>query len=249
MIEQQADELIVVDFNCPDRTGDWIESNFPRIRCIRSGDEGPFSASKARNLGAASATGDWLCFVDADIVLAPDFLKIARGHIAQHNFFRPAPASGLWNPILCRRQAWIEVGGFDEVITGWGCEDDDFFRRLELQGAVQHWFPESMVDELAYDKALRSRFHELDHAISHRVNALYVQIKLDLTRLMSGEIDLPTRETLYREAYRAVTTNADSAQIRATLPASGDLPIATCWNMERQLMVTLRWQQPIDRAA
>ena len=240
MIAQQADELIVVDFNCPDGTGDWVNKGFPQIRCIRSEDQGPFSASKARNLGAAHATSDWLCFVDADILLAPGFLSFVRSHLAPKCYFRPPPTSGLWNPIVCRRIAWAGIGGFDEVIAGWGGEDDDFFRRLELRGAMSRWLREASAIELPYDKSLRSRFHTLSHSVSQRVNMLYVQIKLDLMRLMSDELDLLTRETLYREAYRAVTTNIDGAQISATLPLTSDILIPTGWSLERRVTIALR---------
>lgn len=246
MIAQQADELIVVDYNCPDGTGDWVEKTFPKIRCVRSDDKGPFSASKARNLGAANATGDWLCFVDADIILAPSFLSFVRSLLAPGRYFRPPPASGLWNPIVCRRIAWAGIGGFDEVIADWGGEDDDFFRRLELRGAMSFWLHEASAVEIPYDKSLRSRFHTLDHSVSQRVNLLYVQMKLDLMRLMSDDLDLQTRETLYREASRAVTANIDGAQISATLPPTGDILIPTGWSLERRVTMALRINGPVS---
>lgn len=244
MIAQQADELIVVDFNCPDGTGDWVETHFPQLRCVRSQDAGPFSAAKARNLGAANATSDWLCFVDADIVLAPGFMNFVRSHLAPKRYFRPQPRSGLWNPVICRRLEWAGIGGFDEVIANWGCEDDDLFRRLELHHALPLWLPEGAASELPYDKTLRSRFHETDYVVSQRVNTLYVQLKLDLMRLMADELDLQTRMTLYREACRAVSPNGDSAQISATLPSSSDLPVSPDWVLDRRMTVTLRKSSP-----
>jgi glycosyltransferase involved in cell wall biosynthesis len=244
MIGQRADELIVVDFNCPDGTGDWVETRFPQLRCIRSLDAGPFSAAKARNLGAANATSDWLCFVDADIVLAPDFLNFVRSRLAPRRYFRPPPSTGLWNPVICRRLDWAGIGGFDEVIANWGCEDDDLFRRLELRHVLPLWLPEIAASELPYDKALRSRFHETDYVVSHRVNTLYVQMKLDLMRLVADELDLPTRMALYREACRAVSPHGDSAQISAALPSGSDLPVSSNWVLERRMTVTLRRSRP-----
>ena len=66
-------ELIVVDDGSPQP---------PRVpagvRLLRQADEG-FRAAAARNLGAAAATGDVLCFLDADTVPEPGYLaRITR---------------------------------------------------------------------------------------------------------------------------------------------------------------------------
>lgn len=66
-------EVIVVDDGSPEP---------PRvpagIRLLRQADEG-FRAAAARNLGASAATGDVLCFLDADTVPEPGYLaRMAR---------------------------------------------------------------------------------------------------------------------------------------------------------------------------
>ncbi|GAA2555318.1 hypothetical protein GCM10010435_27370 [Winogradskya consettensis] len=66
-------EVIVVDDGSPEP---------PRVpagvRLLRQADEG-FRAAAARNLGAAAATGDVLCFLDADTVPEPSYLtRMAR---------------------------------------------------------------------------------------------------------------------------------------------------------------------------
>jgi GT2 family glycosyltransferase len=66
-------EVIVVDDGSPEppRVPDGV-------RLLRQADEG-FRAAAARNLGASAATGDVLCFLDADTVPEPGYLaRMAR---------------------------------------------------------------------------------------------------------------------------------------------------------------------------
>ena len=51
------------------RTGDWLTATYPNVTVVRPERNGGTSAS--RNLGAKSATGDWLFFLDHDDVLLP----------------------------------------------------------------------------------------------------------------------------------------------------------------------------------
>ena len=69
-------ELIVVDNNSTDATPETIrerERNFPvELISLKETTPGP---AAARNAGAARATGEFLIFVDNDILTAPDFIR------------------------------------------------------------------------------------------------------------------------------------------------------------------------------
>jgi glycosyltransferase involved in cell wall biosynthesis len=69
MAAQNPDEIIVVDYGCPDGTGDWVEANFPVVKVVRIDDDPGFCVSRARNRGAAKSACDLICFIDADIKL------------------------------------------------------------------------------------------------------------------------------------------------------------------------------------
>lgn len=142
-------EVIVCDNNSTDRTADLAREAGAQVVFE------PFNQiSRARNTGAARATGDWLIFVDADshpsrklcldVVDAIQsgrclaggstvcFDKAARG---------VAFAGWMWNItsrimrwgagsfIFCEAAAFREVGGFSQEL--YAAEEIDLFRRLK----------------------------------------------------------------------------------------------------------------------
>ena len=70
MVAQGANEVIVVDYSCPEETGEFVTANFPSVRVVSVAGEKHFSNWKARNAGASIASSDVLVFVDADTILA-----------------------------------------------------------------------------------------------------------------------------------------------------------------------------------
>ncbi len=79
MLAQKDSEVIVVDYSCPDGTGDYVRKHFPDAKVVHLENLEGFSNWRGRNAGAAEAEGDYLIFCDADITLARGSLEnIAR---------------------------------------------------------------------------------------------------------------------------------------------------------------------------
>ncbi|MCL6631795.1 MAG: glycosyltransferase [Alicyclobacillus herbarius] len=77
-------EYIFVDDGSTDSTytiASDIAIQHPNIRVIRQKNKGP---GAARNLGLKLATGDYICFVDSDDLLAPDALGIMHQAAIEH---------------------------------------------------------------------------------------------------------------------------------------------------------------------
>lgn len=142
-------ELIVVDNNSTDATAELARAAGARVVF-----ESINQISRARNAGAAVATGDWLLFLDADSHLhAETFTELLRtladGHCAGGGClvaFDRAPLWGrgfvrLWNLVsrtmrwaagsfvFCRADAFREMGGFSEQM--YAAEELDFSQRLK----------------------------------------------------------------------------------------------------------------------
>jgi glycosyltransferase involved in cell wall biosynthesis len=142
-------ELIVCDNNSTDRTSAVAAAAGARVVFE------PFNQiSRARNAGAAAATGDWLLFVDADSfptreLFADVVNAIAGGRcVAGGSTVRIGlegihydAALGWWNFlsrrlkwaagsfIFCETAAFREIGGFTEQL--FAAEEINLFRRLK----------------------------------------------------------------------------------------------------------------------
>jgi glycosyltransferase involved in cell wall biosynthesis len=144
-----SSELIVCDNNSTDRTAEVARSAGARVVF-----EPVNQISRARNAGAAAATGDWLIFVDADsypsAALFGDVAEVlergtclAGGSTAAFDGDERAASLvlGLWNLvsrttrwaagsfIFCEAAAFREAGGFSEEL--YASEEIELFRRLK----------------------------------------------------------------------------------------------------------------------
>ena len=144
-----SSELIVCDNNSTDRTATIATQEgaavvFEPINQI----------SRARNAGAARATGDWLVFVDADshpsrelfldmASAIADGRCLAGGSTVRLDISQPAPTLivHLWNAIsrvmrwaagsflFCETASFREIGGFS--LEWYAAEEIDLSRRLK----------------------------------------------------------------------------------------------------------------------
>ncbi|NEQ35996.1 MAG: glycosyltransferase [Okeania sp. SIO3I5] len=68
-------EVIVVDDGSTDDTIPWLEANateFPHLQLFAQSHQGP---AAARNLGVEAAKGDFIIFIDSDLVVTHNFLQ------------------------------------------------------------------------------------------------------------------------------------------------------------------------------
>ena len=141
-------ELIVCDNNSTDRTPEVARRHGARVVF-----EPLNQISRARNAGAAQASGDWLLFVDADSRVSAELLgamifEIQNGCIAGGATIvldDVAPFVQLWvkawnlvsrinkwaagSFIFCEAEAFREAGGFSLEL--YASEEIDLFRRLK----------------------------------------------------------------------------------------------------------------------
>jgi glycosyltransferase involved in cell wall biosynthesis len=144
-----ATELIICDNNSTDRTAELARAEgatvvFEPINQI----------ARARNCGAAAATGDWLVFIDADSHPSVELFDDVAGEMAtgrclaggstvklEGHYFLGNLITQLWNGIsrlgtllagsfiFCDARAFREVGGFNnELFAG---EELDLSQRLK----------------------------------------------------------------------------------------------------------------------
>jgi glycosyltransferase involved in cell wall biosynthesis len=135
-------ELVVVDDGSTDRTAE-VAGRFPQVRVIRTPNRGQ---GAARNTGVDAAFGEWIAFLDADdswhrqknevqLRSASSGVGVIYGDRGGRISFdslwrrrtRIAPSGAL-----VRRQALVEVGGFEESRDVSGVEDLNLWLRIAL---------------------------------------------------------------------------------------------------------------------
>ena len=181
-------EVIVVDYGCPQGTFDWCRSlDVRRLIALKVLDDTEeYDRSRARNCGANIAKSDILAFVDADIFLGATWLEAATRAMLQgdaefctvaESFLNGWDRGGTWTVTA---QLFHSVRGYDEVLRGWGVEDDDLHRRCAGK-ASQGKFAADLLTPIKHDHAERVRYHNLKNIeISVQHNQTYLSQRTGL---------------------------------------------------------------------
>lgn len=154
-------ELLVTDDGNVNETKEALSAKFPAVIWAQGPRKGP---AANRNYGAAQTSGDWLIFVDDDVLPAPGFLSaylraihdaVADNIALEGATFQEAEfPSLLWeaphNPaggilISCNfaisRRHYEEAGRFDERFPVAAFEDTEFSARLLARGVALQFVP------------------------------------------------------------------------------------------------------------
>lgn len=247
-------QVIVVDYDCPDGSGQWVKDNFPQVRVVRIDDDPGFLLTRARNAGGQAADTPWLAFFDADILLADDFFRTASENLVSGHYYRADPPSiQTWGSVVCERDIFLKVGGYDPVFRGWGGEDDDFYSMLEFAGCRRGVMDGHRLSEIDHGDDARTRFQADAKLASHQRNQVYRMVKLDVMRMSGGYLPLALREQIYEQIRSRLEargkTGQHSLEIRIRLPetvvqhplSAEDPKRRPVTQVERSLSYSLSW--------
>ncbi|NMY42366.1 glycosyltransferase [Pseudomonas sp. WS 5013] len=203
LVAQAPAEIILVDYGCPDNTGDWVAQHFPSVKVVRVDDDPGFCLPRARNIGAAHSSAPWICFIDADIRINDGWLDWLQQNLRDGYFYQAALVDGARNPetfgtVVCPRAAFEAVDGYDEVFRGWGGEDDDLYARLvHCAGARASQYPAHFVEAISHADDERTTFHAIKSVeVQCLINACYIKLKNQLRDYGIRDIPFETRQQL-----------------------------------------------------
>jgi glycosyltransferase involved in cell wall biosynthesis len=206
---QSDAEVVVVDYDCPQRSGDWVATHFPAAIVERVVDSAVFNLSRARNVGARAAHAPWIVFCDADNVLDEHFTVSISALLEPRVFVRPyrETASGrvaVPFPLACERSIYWKIGGFDDAFEGWGSEDWEFVDRLLREGISQRLFPVSLVAILDHEDSARTQFYEEAMQVSRLIGHYYAHIKRRYGDTRGSTLSDAQRYAVYAQVRRGV---------------------------------------------
>jgi glycosyltransferase involved in cell wall biosynthesis len=220
MVAQGCHQVIVVDYSCPQHSGEYVRNNFPSVRVVSVAGQEHFSNWRARNAGASVATADVLVFVDADIILADGAIEWLDEHLAEgahglverpdmQRFNQRKLAVGgnqLGGFDVIPAAEFRRVGGYDEVFQGYASGADvDLKLRLPLAGLATFAIEPSIIERvIEHDFESRLQHHRVPLRLSYATGLLYCTAKITLLKLKGEvELELSQRRRLYAAARRA----------------------------------------------
>lgn len=205
-VSQPGTECVVVDYDCPQDTAGWVAANHPAVTVVRQKNKPRFETSRARNLGAGATRAKWLCFIDADTLLSPDFSRVVLPMLRADHYYRPFPHGGeATGFVICHRDHFIQMEGYDAAIQGYGMEDYDLYARLDEVGAKRARFPGELIRMISHGDELRTQNFDVKSVLlSVPINEIYCALKWDLMRIRRGNVPLADRVALHAAVTRTV---------------------------------------------
>ncbi len=195
-LKQRDSEVIVVDYDCPEGTSSYVAAAHPQARLVTVKNKPKFNLPHARNLGVAEAHGEILIFLDADIVIPDDFTETLASKLTPRVFavFGPPLRDSLRGQSVVRRIHYDGVGGFDDLLDGYGGEDLDFYMRLRLSGLRSVPLdPGSVIEVIEQTVQERERFRAPDLRKQFLRGQLYSTAK-ELVMRAIGTANLPVED-------------------------------------------------------
>ena len=224
-VAQAESEVVVVDFDCPDKTGEWVAAQFPGVHVVTVTDAPHFNLSRARNIGAAHARAPWLVICDADDVLAPSFSSELLRLTASGTYQRTLRNTqwGLkqqYVPLACETATFRSVGGYDDALRGWGIEDLEFIDRLRRAG-IREVLGSATAKSLPQSKAESRRYYEHDVEVSVVINHYYWKIKQRYFETAGRWFSDQQRYATYDSVERAVLGSLDGPEATFDISVAG----------------------------
>lgn len=130
-------ENIVVDWSCPNRAGDWIQSNYGNdVIVIKVRGQRHYNRSISRNTALQAATGEFVCNADADLMINPHFYDYILPLLDQNWFISAIPLRAFI-PGLCMAGRFSVPISLKAFYTQWLTSD-----RTAGNERVIHWTDE-----------------------------------------------------------------------------------------------------------
>lgn len=156
-------DICVVDYNCPQKTFDYVRANFSdkrivNVRCNVKPNE--WNLSAARNAGFKAAIGEIILFIDADAILQPGFIEAHVNALVPGSFFCGWGYKDATGCCMVYARDFKAINGYNEALQGYGYEDIDIYLRLEKTFSMHRkpWI--SGIETIKHSNEIRNQYHD-----------------------------------------------------------------------------------------
>jgi len=159
-------EFVLLDYNSNDGLEQWVREHCARElasgRLVYYQTKKPdhFHMARAKNIAHDLATGEILCNVDADNFTGKDFAYYINSVFDREPrslLVHDLVVKGCGGRIVISADDFRALGGYNEIMTGWGYEDRDFILRAERLGLKESVIPAYFLNTIRHGDGLRVR--------------------------------------------------------------------------------------------
>ena len=153
-------EIIIVDWSSKKPIVETLKENNindNRITVIRVKDKIYYEHSLARNLKISLCNTEWVFSVDSDVKIYENFFEEIYKLTGRKLYCLPfnSVVDSRFGSTLFRKEDYINVGGCNTKMTGWGYEDMDLNQRLLDSGCTHIKFNPKSLYHIPHDDTRR----------------------------------------------------------------------------------------------
>jgi predicted glycosyltransferase involved in capsule biosynthesis len=208
--------------------------------------------SAARNLGASSATSNWLFFIDADVLINQNFSSWLKSNksLNEKNYYRQEPLNNrftaeLHGSVLCIKSDYSKISGYDEVFKGYGGEDVDFYNRLKRIGSAANYIPYDCFSPIKHSNEERMKNYVNKNLVkSDLMNHFYMHIKYQAMDFyaITTELPLAMRLKIYSSvqlAFKDWLPESKNLNQNIQINLKKKIPFSKQFSIENKMVINL----------
>ena len=131
--------FILLNYNSPDNLDEWVAENLTEyidkkiVTYIKTAVPEKWSMSITKNITGRYATGDIICWLDADNFTGKFYAKYLRAEFEENPDIvcRVRGGRGCSGRVSILKKYFEDIKGYDESFIGWGYDDTDFSERCK----------------------------------------------------------------------------------------------------------------------